>query len=150
MIYDKIENFNLYIKCHKNFKIAEEFLKTVTPDMEVGKYELDNGVYATVEQRSTRYEGPFEGHKKYIDIQVGLVGEEIIEYAPQCGLEMLKEDISRPNDDLYFFNTPSKISVLLDNKNFAIFFPEDLHKPLLVVNNKTQEIKKLIIKIPVK
>lgn len=149
MIFDKVENFELYKNCHKEFYQVEKFLKEVSEDIEPGRYELENGVYVNVDLTNTRYEGPLEAHKKYIDIQVGLTGEEIIEYANISGLEIYKEDISRPEDDLYFYNTPSKTSFLIDKNHFAVFFPEDLHKPLLVVDNKMTEIKKLVFKIPV-
>jgi len=149
MIFDKVENFALYKGCHAEFEQVEEFLKHVSEKTKPGRYELKNGVYANVDLVNTRYEGPLEAHKEYIDVQVGIVGEEIIEYANMSGLEIYKEDISSPDKDLYFYNCPSKTSFVIDNAHFAIFFPEDLHKPLLVVNNKMSEIKKIVFKIPV-
>jgi len=149
MIFDKIENFYLYKNCHKEFYQVEEFLKKVNENTKAGRYELKNGVYANVDMVNTRYEGPFEAHKEYIDIQLGIIGEEIIEYTNMSGLETYQDDISRPEDDLYFYNCPSKTSFLVDKNHFAVFFPEDLHKPLLVVNNRMREIKKIVFKIPV-
>lgn len=150
MIFDKVENFGLYVGCHEEFHQVEQFLKHVSMKTKPGRYELKNGVFANVDEVNTRYEGPLEAHKEYIDVQVGITGSEIIEYANMSGMEIYKEEISKPENDLYFYNCPSKTSFVIDKDHFAIFFPEDLHKPLLVVDNKMTEIKKIVFKIPVK
>lgn len=74
MIYDKIENIDLY-KLDKN---AVEFIKNLTPDIECKKHIITENVYANVEEYKTKEQGFFEAHKNYIDIQILLSGEETL------------------------------------------------------------------------
>ena len=84
MIYDKIENIDIY----NIDKIAVDFIKNLTPDIECKKHILSDNIYANVEEYTTKDVGYFEAHKDYLDIQILLSGEEIIEYTPLVGLSV--------------------------------------------------------------
>ncbi|HHF6090398.1 TPA: YhcH/YjgK/YiaL family protein, partial [Haemophilus influenzae] len=43
-----------------------------------------------------------------------------------------------------------KFTVTMKPKMFAVFYPYEPHKPCCVVNGKTEKIKKLVVKVPVK
>ena len=74
MIYDKIENIDLY----NIDESAVEFIKNLTGDEECKRYEISDKIYANIEEYQTKENGYFEAHQKYADIQLLLAGEEII------------------------------------------------------------------------
>ncbi len=86
MIIDTLENSNLYVAMHPRFKSAFEFLKR--PGIEslpIGRTTLDGDLlYALTQEYETKpvHEGKFEAHRRYIDIQFVLAGEEVMGYAP--------------------------------------------------------------------
>ena len=83
MIIDKIENCGQYYGMHKNFQRAFEAIKNaLDKDMPVGKYEIDGAdLFISVQEYNTKLEenARFEAHRKYIDIQYIVSGEEVVE-----------------------------------------------------------------------
>ena len=81
MIVDKQKNIHIYEKIIPQIK---EFIPVLeqAKDMEVGAYTYPWGK-VMIQEGKTRHlgEGEFESHKKYIDIQCMLKGEELMEYA---------------------------------------------------------------------
>lgn len=152
MIFDKIENASLYFGIHKNFKKAFEFiLNNDLKNIETGKHELGEGLFANVQELCTKNpdEAKFEAHRKYIDIQYVISGKERmdcalldnfsteIEYDDEADVEFLKLNQ----------NSPSPCVLNVSEGQFAIFYPQDCHAPMLACGN-SQEIKKVIVKIP--
>jgi len=80
MIIDKLENVLKYESIIPNDAI--EFLRNLSPDLKTGRYELNYSNYVNVDEYIPKsYEDCFfEAHKKYIDIQMVLSGEENLEY----------------------------------------------------------------------
>ena len=66
MIYDKIENIDLY----NLDSDAVNFIKNLKSDIECKKHILNDNVYTNVEEYNTKESGFFEAHKNYIDIQL--------------------------------------------------------------------------------
>ena len=90
-----------------------------------------------------------EMHRKFIDIQLVIEGEEMIEYGLQQP-DLAKFDEYRDEDDYQL--TPAiedKNEVILKPNQFAIFLPYEPQKPGNTVNDKSQTIKKLVVKVPV-
>ncbi len=77
MITDKLNNIDLYSEIPQ---VAKDFIKSLTPDIEIGKVVLSDDIYANVETYTTKFpsQGRFEAHDKYTDIQILLKGEEYI------------------------------------------------------------------------
>ena len=87
-----------------------------------------------------------EYHKKYADIHIVLEGEEIIGYT---SFEDCVETKAYNNEkDIAFVKGENQAEVLLNGKNFALFFPEEVHLPLLKVG-EIKEIKKVVFKIEI-
>ncbi len=81
--------------------------------------------YTTQPREACRY----EAHRRYIDIQLLLAGEEIIEVMSVAGLPPeVPYDGTR---DVAFFRTPETrgAQILLRPGDFAIFLPDDAHMP---------------------
>ncbi len=137
-----------YHKNPKRWKQTFSFLKeTDLKNLPEGKHELDGeklfiavSEYNSKEKADTKY----EAHKKYIDIQYLISGEE------QMGLTTLdKVKISEPYNaekDLAFYSFEGGIYQKATSGNFFIFFPEDVHRPCIKTKESTP-VKKLVVKL---
>lgn len=151
MIFDKVSNFSTYINIHPRFKKVKEWLDSVDlSTLESGsKIEIDGkNIYAKVDEYETHpsYKKTFEGHIKYIDIQIITYGYEKIEVAMLNGTE--DEDI--PYDEIkerYKVKTQEDCNITIKDGEFAVFFPQDLHKPCINPSYKKEKVKKVVIKV---
>lgn len=144
MIYDEIKNIDLY---NLN-KDAVDFIKNLTTDIECKKYILNDNVYANIEEYQTKESGLFEAHKKYIDIQLLLKGEEIIEYTPLEKLKIKENYDSLKDIAFYYDGTQPVIKLKMQPNFFTVLYPTDAHKPQLIVSD-TQKVKKVVVKIKI-
>ncbi len=93
MIYDRFENLNLYAVPGSLLHRALVYARDVAADVADGRIEIDGErLYASVASYETggRDERRFEAHRRYIDIQVLLAGEETIDVALDRGLPVLE------------------------------------------------------------
>jgi YhcH/YjgK/YiaL family protein len=113
------------------------------------RVDLAGGSFALEQpyQVRARPEGFFESHRKYIDVQVIVEGEELMEV----------EDISRltvavaynPERDFIKYADTATASVLrMRAGDVAIFFPEDGHMPSLQWRGPGL-VRKSVVKVPV-
>ena len=111
-----------------------------------GKYPIDgDNVYSSVTDDPTKdYDvSKWESHKKYIDLQYVISGEEKIGVAPVADVK-----VTEPYDaekDIEHYSGPGKT---YDAKpgTFFLFFPGTAHRPNITTGgNKTD--KKIVIKI---
>jgi len=58
------------------------------------------------------------------------------------------EKVMTNEKDIAFVKGENQAEVLLNGKNFALFFPEEVHLPLLKVG-EIKEIKKVVFKIEI-
>ena len=151
MVYDKIDNIALYRNLSPNIALGLDFLKQMKPDTAVGTYQINHRVKVVVSEYETKAENEYgyEAHKKYIDIQYLLSGEERIACLPIERLNVMKE-YNEENDAAFYAADlslqPSYLSLLPGY--FAIFFPQDGHKPQLCVD-KPQIVKKVVVKVEI-
>lgn len=121
-------------------------------NLPLGQQELVEGIKMNVMefQTAAAETKKAELHREYIDIQVLISGEEGIEYS-----------VTEPNQadyteydakDDYQLTLTSKIEnsnfVTLRPKMFAIFLPNEPHKPGVSVSGDKM-LKKLVVKVPV-
>lgn len=148
MIYDKVDNLKIYAGISEDIRLGLEWLRDVNPDIEKGVYELSSRVKAIVSEYTTMEmnENGYEAHKECVDIQYLLKGEEIICCLP---LEYLKETKAYNHEiDAAFYEEAGICSqdLLMGNGYFAVFFPQDGHKPCLSVGG-AMGVKKVVIKV---
>lgn len=151
MIFDSIENYKLYTSIHPEFEAAFDFILSTNQDIDDGQYILNSDkLIAHVMTKDTKLEGNagLEYHKKYIDIQYVLMGEEM------CGLSPLKnQEHSVPYDaqkDIAFLSVDKDSTTIRVNEGcFYIVWPHEPHRPLCSVDDSIKEIKKIIIKVAV-
>ena len=82
MIVDRIEEQERYYPLHTDMELAFAFLAEA-PDLEPGRYELEDGLFATVSEGDTRHMDTvvMEAHKNYIDLQYCISGGERMSWA---------------------------------------------------------------------
>jgi|WetSurMetagenome_2_1015567.scaffolds.fasta_scaffold317662_2 biofilm protein TabA len=149
MILDRIDNADFYAALHPQLAKAFDVLKNgKLGRKKAGKYEIDGDkVYYSILRYETKpmSEGKLEAHKKYIDIQVVLKGEEVLGYADIKGLAVAeKYDKTK---DIAFFEQPAKMTTaVLKPGHFCILFPQDAHLPCCC-SEKPADVKKVVIKV---
>lgn len=149
MILDTIDNTHLYTGLHASFAKAFEILRDSTlSQREDGRYTVDGDkVYYMIQRYTTKpmSQGRLEAHRKYVDIQFLLSGEELLGYAPVKDLTVAEE--YNPQKDIAFFSTPRDITeIKLKPGLFCILFPDDAHLPCCHLAEPA-EARKAVIKI---
>ena len=151
MIADRIENAYLYAKLSKDlakvFKILQN--KKVRRQAE-GRYEVKGTkIYYMVMKYATKPVdgGEFEAHKKYIDVQYILDGEEAIPCAHISGLKTSKRYNAKIDAAMYRLSK-DYTSVNLSKGMFCVLFPDDGHMPCRILKKKSN-VHKIVVKVPV-
>jgi len=148
MILDVLENAHRYLVMKKGFAKAIEFL--LRPDLKelpVGTYEIDREfVYAMVSKDFglKKEDALLETHEKFIDIQLVLAGTDDIGWKPKSLCKQPAGEYDQESD-LQFFADKPNTWLSIESGEFAIFFPEDAHMPLI----SSGQIHKIVVKISV-
>jgi len=146
LIIDKIENVKLYYNLGERIRKSFDYIiQTDFKNLQPGKYEIDGkNIFALVSEYETKLESEakLEAHRKYIDVQYVIDGEELMGYAPLNTQEIL-EPYKEENDIVFF--TGDKSFTKVSEGMFAIFFPEDVHMPG-IKTGESSPVKKLVIK----
>jgi biofilm protein TabA len=149
MIIDTLQNAPKYFNVHPLFAKAFEYIgKTDLQSIEPGKYEIREGLKAIFSAKkgmtAAESTSKFECHNKNIDIQLCINGVEEFGWKP-------REKCTTPNGgfndekDLQLYHDVPDMYFQLANGQFVIFFPEDVHAPMIGEG----EIKKLVIKVKI-
>lgn len=113
------------------------------------RIELSGGSFALeqVYVPRLRPDGFFESHRNYIDVQVIVTGEELMEV--QGISRLVVSDPYNPERDLIKYADSADAAVLkMGEGDVAIFFPEDGHMPSL--RWRTADlVRKTVVKVPV-
>lgn len=147
MIIDNLENSNRYLSLHKDFELVFDYLKTHNLlEQKCGKYEIkSNEVFYNLQEYETKPIQKLEAHKKYIDIQVVVQGEEYMGYT-NIKNTVVTEEYNNEKDVMFLNGKVDKLKA--DNKTFLIFFPDDAHMPSLC-EQAPKNVKKAIFKIKI-
>lgn len=145
MIIDVLVQADKYISLHKDFKLVFDFLKNNDlSTMECGIHKLrGDEVFFNLQEYETKPTQKLEAHKKYIDIQVVVTGEEYMGYT-NINNTTVTEEYDTERDVMFLNGEVDKVKA--DNKTFIVFYPEDAHMPALSINSPKQ-VKKAIFKI---
>jgi len=119
--------------------------------LEDGTYHLDNGFFyilSTYKTTRRMEEKPAEAHRRNIDIQYLIYGEEKVGYADIKNPKKSQKIYDEKSDIEFFSRIEDESFLILKKGMYAVFFPEDVHRPGLS-NNETRGIRKAIFKLPV-
>ncbi len=148
MILSKIEQAYRYADCHHGLSRGFEFLQTTKLDgLPVGKHEIDGGrLFAIVahDQGRGREGAILEVHRRYIDIQYVVSGNELIGWQPLASCSVIKQAYDSETDLAFFLDRPPSWFELAP-RSFAVFFPEDAHAPLAADG----PVHKIVVKVAV-
>lgn len=147
MIFDHISNIAVYKDLSPDIYEGLKFLQEVSPDIAVGTYQINSRVRAIVSEYETKVENEvgYEAHRKNIDIQYLLRGEERVACLP---VEKLKETkpYSEEKDAAFYTSDSKPLEMTIGNGYFVIFFPQDGHMPQLSVD-EPEMVKKVVVKV---
>ena len=149
MIIDKIEHFQDY-HFGPAWKLAFEFLSTLTPDSDDKKYPIQgDDIFAIVMSYKTFSpdKALFEAHREYVDIQTVLVGAEGFECA-FC-YDLIIDTPYNKSADIAFFKRSvlGQTRVDVSPGTFVMLYHHDAHMPGLMIGNEEKVIKKVVVKI---
>ncbi len=150
MIIDTLSNAAKYYSAHPLFKQAFEYIATIDlANEEDGKTEIDGDnlkvIFSNADGKTTEASvSKFECHDKHIDIQVCINGTETIGWKPREKCEVKNGDYN-PDKDVQLYTAQPDMYFQLTNNQFVIFFPEDVHAPMIGEG----KIKKLVIKVKI-
>jgi biofilm protein TabA len=147
MIVDTIQNASKYFSVHPLFAKAFEFIQqTDLANVADGKSDITEGLKAIFSNSLGKIKeticAKFECHNKNIDIQVCIKGTETIGWKPRATCVTENGGYNEEKDVQLYHDAPDMFFQLTDGQ-FAIFFPEDVHAPMIGEG----EIKKLVIKV---
>jgi YhcH/YjgK/YiaL family protein len=114
------------------------------------KIELGAGAFAIeqVYETKPRADGFFESHQKYIDVQVVVEGEELIEVIDASGIKV-RQTYNPDRDLITYEDTAAASLVKLYAGDATIFFPVDVHMPTLRIGAGDVLVRKTVVKVPV-
>jgi biofilm protein TabA len=150
MIYDRFENLDLYCRPGSRLHRALVYARDVARTVADGRVDIDGErLYASVATYETgsREERRFEAHRKYIDVQVLLEGEESIDVSLCKDLPIL-EAYDETRDVMFLQPPPQFASLTMLPGFFAIFYPNDIHRPGCRQQEKRQ-VRKIVMKVVV-
>src|ERR1035437_5326306 len=150
MIVTDLKNIENQMAMTADFHKAIDFLRR--PDIHSlidGKVDIDGErVFALIQRHETVMTDvpKFEFHRKYIDIQYIVSGEEMIGWAPTDRITITEEyDTDR---DICFGTVPKAgiTGLLVKAGQLAALYPEDGHAPKLAAE-ESSEVVKVVVKI---
>jgi biofilm protein TabA len=148
VILDTLAHAARYAGLHAGFARAFEFLATTDlAALAPGRHDLDGDrMYVSVDHKDGRGEdgARLEAHRRYIDIQYTIDGDELIGWMPLARCASADGAFDETKDVGFFADRPSTW-VSVPPGSFTIFFPHDAHAPL----GGQGRLKKAIVKIAV-
>ena len=149
MIVDSLVNIEKYASIHPLFEQAFEYIENTDLDtVAIGKYDIADGLKAIYSEKpgitAEESNAKFECHNKNIDIQICISGKEKIGWKSRNICSKQKGEYNEEKDVVFYEDAPNLYLELSENQ-FCIFFPEDVHSPMIAVDDKP--IKKLVIKV---
>lgn len=150
MIIDTLKNAPRYFSIHPLFQKAFEYIASQDlQNLEDGKSEIDaDRLKAIVSNKNgmtaAESAAKFECHNRYIDIQLCIKGRETMGWKPRENCQSQKGDYNAEKDVVFYADEPEMYFQLQDGE-FVIFFPEDVHAPMIGEG----PIKKLVLKVKI-
>ena len=153
MIISSLTSPNFKVGLPKVIAEVCDYLNTLDLNaLENGRHDIDDQIYMNVMEPETAEPSSkkAELHHEYLDVQVLIRGTENIEVGANYPNLSKYESYNEADDYQLCADIDDKFTVTMKPKMFAVFYPYEPHKPCCVVNGKTEKIKKLVVKVPVK
>jgi YhcH/YjgK/YiaL family protein len=152
MILDRLHQSGRYTALHPAFPRAFDFLATadwaaLTRGSASVRHVIDGDrIYVSIDEKDGRGRdgARLEAHRRYIDIQMTIGGEEEIGWRALADCRQPAGPFDHAKDIVFFDDRPDTW-LCVPPGGFAIFFPEDAHAPLA----GRGLLKKAIVKIAI-
>lgn len=148
MIFSSLSQSFRYAALHPLFRRAFDYIRdTDLHGLAPGRYPLEgDDLIVIVEQApgKAREAAKLEAHRRYIDIQLVLEGDEAMGWKPLADCLNPVDEHSAEKDIRFFHDAPASW-ITVPPGHFCIFFPEDAHAPLVGEG----VIRKVIFKVAV-
>lgn len=150
MILDSLENASRYYSAHPLFEKAFQYIASVDLLQAAdGKVEIDGDNLKAIYSEKKGVEAAasvakFECHNQHIDIQVCIRGHETIGWKPRQDCKVENGPFN-PEKDVQLYHEQPDTYFQLKGGQFVVFFPEDVHAPMI----GDDVIKKLVIKVKI-
>ena len=148
MIIDRLQNADRYSPLHAGFADGFAFLRSADlarlPD---GRHEIDGERLFAIMSRDRgrgREQSLLEAHRRYIDVQFVIGGEDCIGWSPISDCRRVSSPYDAERDLELFFERPATW-LAVGPGTFAVFYPEDAHAPLATRGG----IHKAVVKVAV-
>ena len=149
MIIDNIQNAERYSSLHPLFGKAFDFLRrTDLSNLKQDRYNLEGeDLFALIQRYTTRDAAGSlpEAHKRYIDIQYIAKGKETIGVSPKLILPVIQP--YNADSDILFYEDFNDSPTLLEEGDFAVFFPGESHRPCCHPAGSPEDVTKILLKI---
>jgi len=150
MILDRIEHMDTYAHVHADLPKVLTTLATMDiAQLESGRYPVQDSEAFILVQRYTsrmREVSVWESHRKFIDVQYVVAGEELMGYQTIDALSVFKPYDATSDAALY---TGEGLMIHAGAGTVALFFPQDGHMPGVAVGSGVP-ILKVVAKLPVR
>jgi YhcH/YjgK/YiaL family protein len=147
MIYDKLENAAIYYALHPLFKSTFDALQNWDwENLPCGRHDIDgDNIFINLAEYQTVLpdQGVWEAHRKYIDIQVIIHGEEQMGHTFNNTLQI--KDVYDASKDVEFYSGAGQL-ITYSKSTFAIYYPHDAHKPGLI-SGAPGTVRKAVAKV---
>lgn len=152
MIYDGLSKLNRYRGLYKGLDVLIDWLDSHDMcELPLGTNEIDGKrVFANVMIATTRYaqDAHYEWHRRYMDLQVDLEGEECFKVTPGPVIQIAEFN---EQDDFQLADATEGADVIdgtLAHGRFALFVAGEPHMPTLTVPGATPAaVKKICFKV---
>lgn len=137
-------DYSLEERC---IEVANYFSQLKGEDLTLGRHTVNDGFYYNVIEYETTSEKnkPFESHRKNVDVQLLLEGEEIMQVTDISRLQK-ETDYDDVKDVVLYASTIITASTILRPGSIMILYPRDAHRSISL-NNKSVSVKKIVGKI---
>lgn len=130
---------------------AKQYLNGLTiTEEDIGKtYNVDDNFFYSVQSYQTKSESEckLESHKNYVDIQIIISGEELMDISDILRLTV-KEEYDSVND-VMFWNIPQRMMrVTLKAGDCIVLYPENAHRGA-IAEFKSQRVIKIVGKVKI-
>lgn len=134
----------------QRIEFAIQYIKDLDKDnMEAGIYPVNDFLSISVQEYDTKDEKDCvtESHRKYIDVQWIVKGEEAVCVSDISRLQLEKE-YSEEKDIAIWKPSLDMMEMVLSEGSYAVFYPEHAHKGCIAVNSSAR-VKKIVGKVKI-
>ena len=146
MILDQLINADLYKPLQSRLAKGFDFLQqSDLEQLAAGRHEIDSDeVFALLsdDQGKGQAGALIEHHRRYLDIQYVVRGEDRIGWLPTANCQRVQQAYDTDSDLAFYYDRPS-CWLSVPAGSFAIFFPDDAHAPL----GGLGAVRKVVVKV---